>query len=67
MPTVTVNGTTAELAPGTTLGALVDAHVPDRRGVAVALDGAVVPRGDWDATTLADEQRVELVGAVQGG
>ena len=37
------------------------------RGVAVALDGEVVPRGRWDDQKLADGQRVEVVRAVQGG
>jgi sulfur carrier protein len=37
------------------------------RGVAVALDGAVVPRGAWAETTLADGQRIEVLTAVQGG
>jgi sulfur carrier protein len=37
------------------------------RGVAVALDGEVVPRGRWDEVPLADGQRVEVVQAVQGG
>jgi sulfur carrier protein len=37
------------------------------RGVAVALDGEVVPRGRWDDIPLLDGQRVEVVQAVQGG
>ena len=37
------------------------------RGVAVALDGEVVPRGRWDEVTLGEGQRVEVVRAVQGG
>ena len=37
------------------------------RGVAVALDGEVVPRGRWDDVPLEDGQRVEVVQAVQGG
>lgn len=36
-------------------------------GVAVALDGAVVPRTRWDATPLRDGQAVDVVTAVQGG
>jgi sulfur carrier protein len=38
-----------------------------RRGVAVAVDGEVVPRSGWEATALADGQRVEVVEAIQGG
>ena len=30
---------------------------PTRRGVAVALDGEVVPRGEWDSTPLAEGQQ----------
>jgi sulfur carrier protein len=35
--------------------------------VAVAVDGEVVPRSGWEATALADGQRVEVVEAIQGG
>ena len=38
-----------------------------RTGVAVAVDGEVVPRADWPATALADGARVEVLTAVQGG
>ncbi|MCA1689192.1 MAG: sulfur carrier protein ThiS [Actinobacteria bacterium] len=37
------------------------------RGVAVAVDGEVVPRSEWEARPLADGARVEVVGAIQGG
>jgi sulfur carrier protein len=37
------------------------------RGVAVAVDGEVVPRSEWGSRTLADGARVEVVGAIQGG
>jgi sulfur carrier protein len=37
------------------------------RGVAVALEGEVVPRGRWDDVALVDGARVEVVQAVQGG
>ena len=64
---VHVNGAVRPLDAGTTVGRLVDTQVRDRRGVAVAVDGEVVPRRDWDATPLVDGARIELVGAVQGG
>ena len=37
------------------------------RGVAVAIDGEVVPRGEWSGTELYAGQRLELLQAVQGG
>jgi len=40
---------------------------PEPRGVAVALEGEVVPRGAWALTPVAEGQRVEVLTAVQGG
>jgi sulfur carrier protein len=40
---------------------------PDERGIAVALDGAVVPRSVWPTTRLVAAQRVEVVRATAGG
>jgi sulfur carrier protein len=37
------------------------------RGVAVAVEGEVVPRGAWARTSLAEGAHVEVVAAVQGG
>ena len=39
----------------------------DARGVAVAVDREVVPRGAWAETTLASGARVEILIAIQGG
>ena len=66
---VLINGEARELEPGTTLAeavALLHA-APNGRGVAAALDGEVVPRGEWVRTELSDGARLELVVAVQGG
>ncbi|PFG42287.1 sulfur carrier protein [Isoptericola jiangsuensis] len=48
---------------------LLPGHVVDGvpRGVAVAVDDVVVPRGAWDRTTVRAGDRVEIVTAVQGG
>lgn len=66
---VTVNGEPCEVAPGTTLAGVLSSLPVARqgRGVAVALDGEVVPRGEWPETRLAGGARVEVVVAVQGG
>ena len=66
--TVSVNGEPHELSAGATVADVVVALV-DRadRGVAVALDGEVVPRSAWRSTPLRDGDRVEVLRAVQGG
>ncbi len=40
---------------------------PGSAGVAVAVNGEVVPKPDWPARRLAPGDRVEVVRAVQGG
>jgi sulfur carrier protein len=40
---------------------------PGRRGIAVAVEGEVVPRSTWDEAVLGRGARVEIVNAVQGG
>ena len=38
-----------------------------RRGIAVALNGSVVPRSAWGETALRPGDSVEIVRAMQGG
>jgi sulfur carrier protein len=66
---VILNGERRELGIGATIEQAVAATgAGDRRdGLAVAVDGEVVPRGEWATTRLADGQRVEVLQAVQGG
>ena len=64
-----INGEPRELPDQATVVAAVDAAGAghQRAGLAVAVDGDVVPRGRWERTPLRDGQRVEVVRAVQGG
>jgi len=65
---VSVNGVEQELATGATVADVVRSLVESpERGVAVALDGEVVPRSRWQATGLREGQAVEVLRAVQGG
>jgi sulfur carrier protein len=64
---VLVNGEPTPLPEGATVAtAVARLDLPDR-GVAVALDREVIPRGRWAQTTLGDGARLEVVRAVQGG
>jgi sulfur carrier protein len=67
---IVVNGSPrADVAPGTTVEALLDAlALPQRdRGVAVAVDAIVVPRAEWEHHAIPDGAEVEVLTAVQGG
>lgn len=66
---VVLNGEPRELPDGAHVDEAVSATgaPPAGRGVAVALDGEVLPRARWDATPLREGQSVEVVQAVQGG
>ncbi|BCJ64544.1 sulfur carrier protein ThiS [Polymorphospora rubra] len=64
---LTVNGVTSPFAAGTTVAAVVAASTTQHRGVAVAVNGEVVPRGAWPATTLRPGDLVEVLTAAQGG
>jgi sulfur carrier protein len=65
--TVIVNGEARELTDGVTIADVVRALTEEERGVAVALNGEVVPRAAWPTTTLGGGERVEVLRAVQGG
>jgi sulfur carrier protein len=66
---VVLNGNETDLADGATVQAALDAlALPGAgRGVAVAVDAEVVPRGQWEATELHDGAKVEVLRAIQGG
>lgn len=66
---VLVNGRERELAEGATLAELLADYGlgATARGIAVAIDGEVVPRSLWAQRQLRDGEHVEIVRAVQGG
>jgi len=66
---ILVNGAETELTDGATVEAAVAAlELPaSGRGVAVAVDAEVVPRGQWGAHELQEGARVEILRAIQGG
>jgi len=65
---VALNGEAVELPEGASVAVAVEAAgaSPEARGIAVAVDGEVVPRGEWERS-LREGQSVEVVHAVQGG
>jgi sulfur carrier protein len=65
---IRVNGRDEPLGVAT-LAALLEEKAVDtgRRGVAVALNGAIVPRAAWPQTALHPGDSIEIVRALQGG
>ncbi|MEV5690085.1 sulfur carrier protein ThiS [Micromonospora globbae] len=64
---LTVNGTGRTVPTGATVADLVRTVTAQQRGLAVAVNGEVVPRTGWPATVLHDGDRVEVLSAAQGG
>jgi sulfur carrier protein len=64
---ITVNGQARTAPRGITLDQLVAELTELTGGVAAAVGGEVVPKGQWAATPVQDGDQVEIVTAVQGG
>ncbi|CQD05068.1 sulfur carrier protein ThiS [Mycobacterium lentiflavum] len=63
---VVVNANAVEVDGPTTVAGLLESLGFPERGIAVAMDDAVLPRSSW-TTNLFDGARLEVVTAVQGG
>jgi thiazole synthase len=66
---VELNGAVLVLPAGATVAVAIEASgvTSEQRGVAVAVDGEVVPRSRWEVTRLREGQRIEVLAAIQGG
>ena len=64
---LTVNGQGFDADRELSVEALVETLTSARRGVAVAVNGEVVPRSTWATVPLADGDSVEVLTATQGG
>ncbi len=66
--TIFINGERKPLS-SSTLIELVEKNGVDstKGGVAVALNGEVVPRADWAQTSMKSDDKVEIVHIVRGG
>ncbi len=64
-----LNGEPAEIPPGETVASVLGrlGLGADARGVAVAVDGEVLPRACWETFALPADARVEVLTAMQGG
>ncbi len=64
---ITVNGENHALDEQLTLRQLLDQLSMPAQGIAVAVDGTVLPKSRWDDTTVQNGWTIEILTAVQGG
>jgi sulfur carrier protein len=64
---VLVNGQAREVAAGSTVDRVVAAVTDLEYGVAVAVNGEVLPRHGWPGASVCDGDQIEIITAVQGG
>ena len=66
---ITLNGDVIDVPANATVRNVVEMMTerPNARGVAVAVNAEVVHRAEWDATTLSEEDQVEVLSAIGGG
>jgi len=66
---IVLNGRESDLLAGETVASALECLglELDARGVAVAVDGQVVPRGEWSSFPLPATAQVEVLTAMQGG
>lgn len=65
---VTVNGEAHELDARASVADVVARLAEGRRaGIAVSVNGEVVPRGEWENVAVRDEDTIEVLSAIGGG
>ena len=64
---ILLNGSETEVPPGTTLAALLTERGFTGEKIAAAIGTRVIPRADWPATPLQENDKVTLISAVRGG
>lgn len=65
---VTLNGDLVRLSNESLPEALCEiGYDPEQQGIAVAINMSVVPRSEWQQTNICAGDRIDIVGAKQGG
>ncbi|MDA8371877.1 MAG: sulfur carrier protein ThiS [Nocardiopsaceae bacterium] len=64
---VIINGERRDVAPRTTVADIVRSLTDAAGGIAVAVNDHVVPKADWAETLITENDRVDVLTAVQGG
>ena len=65
--TIIINGEEHRTSEGNTLAGLIAELGYGTRGIAVAIEGRVVPKDKWSQTILTEHMELMLIHAVSGG
>ncbi|WP_020601343.1 sulfur carrier protein ThiS [Spirosoma spitsbergense] len=65
---VSVNNQSVETGESTSLGCLLtELALADKKGIAVAVNNAIVPRTSWEQFALSGNEKITILQATQGG
>lgn len=64
---LTINGQNKNIDGASTVEALVAHFCSNSRAIITELNGTIIPKTDWQKTSLKDGDTVELVSFVGGG
>jgi sulfur carrier protein len=67
MSSIIVNGEPRQVRDDASVADVVDLVSVTRKGIAVALEGNIVPKSQWEATLVSGGDRIEIVTAAAGG
>lgn len=64
---VIMNDTPIEISGSSLVQALSGSGINDLKGLAVAVNDAVIPRATWEKFTLKENDTITIIRATQGG
>ena len=68
MTTVFVNNKACPLEPNSSLNTALEQNgVTNQKGIAVAVNNAVVPKAEWQTKILNENDKITIIRATQGG
>lgn len=67
MEAITLNGENKTIEKNKTVQELLKEKDQHRDGVAVAINDEIIPRSKWSEAVVQAGDKVEIIGAVQGG
>jgi sulfur carrier protein len=64
---VQINGVKQDVSSNSNVSSLLALHSISVQGIAVAVNGTVVPKTSWSTHVLQSEDKITIIQATQGG